>query len=132
MTETPTPYGFKPQSDFESQFRRVFEAASCRTQMELATFLEIRQSSISDAKRRRSIPSEWLIKLFDKKHTNPDWIRTGLGSMNAKIVYSEEGKTSSPMVSANSCPTTASSGALFLGLSIFAAIFIPLYIKFLN
>ncbi len=45
---------------FEAQYGRVFEAAGCRTQAELAAFLGIRQSSISDAKRRKSIPAEWL------------------------------------------------------------------------
>lgn len=79
MTETPAPYGSLPQSDFESQYKRVFEAAGCGTQVELAAVLEVRQSSISDAKRRQSVPSDWLMKLFEKRRINPDWIRTGLG-----------------------------------------------------
>ena len=64
MTETPYPYGSAPQSDFESQYRRVFEAAECRTQVALAELLEIKQSSISDAKKRNSIPADWRVKLF--------------------------------------------------------------------
>ncbi len=64
---------------FEAQYRRVFEAAGCKTQVELAAFLEIRQSSISDAKRRQSIPSDWRVKLFEKKHINPTWILCGEG-----------------------------------------------------
>lgn len=79
MTETPTPYGNPPQSDFESQYKRILEAVECRTQTQLAAVLEIKQSSISDAKRRKSVPSEWLMKLFEKKRINPDWIRSGLG-----------------------------------------------------
>ena len=43
---------------------RVFEAANCRTQEELAGLLGIRQSAVSDAKRRKSVPSEWLVCLF--------------------------------------------------------------------
>ena len=39
-------------------FERVFEAAEYRTQIELADTLDIQQSSISDAKRRNSIPSD--------------------------------------------------------------------------
>lgn len=58
---------------------RVFTAAGCRTQTELADLLQIRQSSISDAKRRGSIPAEWLIKLLKLKGINPDWIMTGHG-----------------------------------------------------
>ncbi|MCL1940023.1 MAG: helix-turn-helix domain containing protein [Desulfovibrionaceae bacterium] len=59
--------------------QRFFEAAGCRTQVELADFLGIKQSSISDAKRRRRIPSDWLLKLWRKKGVNPDWILTGQG-----------------------------------------------------
>lgn len=70
-----------PNSSFEGQYKRILEAAECRTQVELADLLGIRQSSISDAKRRQSIPSDWLIKLRDKKYINPDWIRSGIGSM---------------------------------------------------
>ncbi len=58
---------------------RIFEAAGCRTQVELAEFLGIRQSSISDAKKRGAIPAEWLIKLLRENQINPDWILTGEG-----------------------------------------------------
>ena len=59
--------------------KRVFEVSGCRTQLELATMFDIRQSSISDAKRRGSVPSEWLVKLQRLKGVNPDWILTGKG-----------------------------------------------------
>lgn len=62
-----------------SPFQRIFEAADCRTQTQLADFLGIRQSSISDAKRRQAIPPEWLVKLLRLKGINPDWILTGKG-----------------------------------------------------
>ncbi len=65
------------ECDFKDILQRVFEAAGCRTQVELADFLGIRQSSISDAKRRESIPAEWIIKLIEKKHINPDWLLRG-------------------------------------------------------
>lgn len=60
---------------FEDIYKRILFAANCQTQMELAGILEISQSSISDAKRRQSIPSDWLIKLYDKFGVNPDWLR---------------------------------------------------------
>ena len=77
MTETPSAYGAMPQSDFEAQYKRVLEAAECRTQVQLADFLQVRQSSVSDAKRRKSIPAEWRIKLFEKRRINPEWILHG-------------------------------------------------------
>lgn len=58
---------------------RVFEAAGCRTQEELASLLGIRQSAISDAKRRGSVPAEWLISLFRLRDVNPEWVLTGCG-----------------------------------------------------
>lgn len=64
---------------FEAQFARVLEATECRTQVELADFFDIRQSSISDARRRKSIPAEWRVKLFEKKRINPQWIQCGAG-----------------------------------------------------
>ena len=80
MTETPFPYGTTPQSDFTSQYRRVLEVAECRTQVELAALLDIRQSAISDARRRNIVPSDWLVKLFERRRINPDWIRCGTGA----------------------------------------------------
>lgn len=58
---------------------RVFEAAECSNQTELANLLGIKQSSVSDAKRRGAVPPEWLLTLFHKKGVNPDWIKTGNG-----------------------------------------------------
>ncbi len=63
----------------KAQFVRVFESAGCRTQVELAAILDIRQASISDAKGRGSIPPEWLVKLLRLRGVNPDWILSGTG-----------------------------------------------------
>jgi hypothetical protein len=49
--------------------------------MELANVLDIRQSSISDAKRRNFVPSDWCMKLFERFGFNPDWIKKGSGPM---------------------------------------------------
>lgn len=70
-----------PDTSFEAQYKRVFAAAECRTQAQLAAVLGVKQSSVSDAKRRKSVPSEWLMKLFEKMRINPEWIRTGAGLM---------------------------------------------------
>lgn len=79
MPEMPAPGGCPPQRDFESQYRRVFEAAACKTRAEPAAILDIRQSAISDAERRKAVPSDWLITLFEKKRINPEWVRMGQG-----------------------------------------------------
>ncbi len=77
MTDIPPIYG--EQTEAAAQLARVFEAAGCRTQVELAAVLDISQPSISDAKRRGAIPSDWLVKLLQQRGVNPDWILDGIG-----------------------------------------------------
>lgn len=67
--------------NFNEVFERIKYATSTRTQVELAEVLDIRQSSISDAKRRNSVPSDWYMKLFEQFGLNPDWMKKGSGPM---------------------------------------------------
>ena len=69
---------------------RVFEVSGCRTQTELAEFLGIRQSSIAFAKKKGTIPPEWLLTLWRKKAANPDWILWGQGAMRLQSMDSSE------------------------------------------
>ncbi|EFL53054.1 putative phage repressor [Solidesulfovibrio fructosivorans JJ]] len=62
---------------FDEAFDRIKQATGMRTQVEIAKLLDIRQSSISDAKRRQSIPDSWLIKLYQIYNLNPNWIIDG-------------------------------------------------------
>jgi len=62
---------------FEDAFERIKKATGLRTQVEVAKLLDIRQSSISDAKRRKSVPDGWLIKLYQLYNLNPNWILDG-------------------------------------------------------
>ena len=71
---------------FEVIYARILSVTNCITQMELATILEISQSSISDAKRRGSIPDAWLIILFDKFRLNPDYLRYGTGTIHINML----------------------------------------------
>ncbi|WP_297826664.1 helix-turn-helix domain-containing protein [uncultured Desulfovibrio sp.] len=66
---------------FAEIYERIKLATSSRTQVELAEVLDIRQSSISDAKRRNSVPGDWYMKLFEKYGLNPDWLKWGIGPM---------------------------------------------------
>ncbi len=52
----------------------------------LADFLNIRQSAVSDAKRRGKIPAEWLVILMRIKKVFPEWILTGNGPCFAVIL----------------------------------------------
>jgi phage repressor protein C with HTH and peptisase S24 domain len=68
-------------ANFAEIFERIKLATNTRTQMEVADALEIRQSSISDAKRRNSVPAEWYMKLFESFGLSPDWLKKGAGPM---------------------------------------------------
>lgn len=67
--------------NFDEIFERIKLATNTRTQVELAEVLDIRQSSISDAKRRNSVPADWFMKLFEQFGLNPDWLKKGNGPM---------------------------------------------------
>ncbi|MHC1753071.1 MAG: S24 family peptidase [Humidesulfovibrio sp.] len=56
---------------------RIKKATGARTQVQLAEVLEVRQSSISDAKRRCSVPSDWFLKLYRSHGLNPNWLSDG-------------------------------------------------------
>ncbi|WP_243359041.1 LexA family transcriptional regulator [Fundidesulfovibrio terrae] len=62
---------------FDESLERIKRATGARTQVDLAAILGIRQSSISDAKRRQSIPADWLLKLYRSHGLNPDWVTGG-------------------------------------------------------
>ena len=72
---------FKIMPAFAEIYERIKLATNSRTQVELAEVLDIRQSSISDAKRRNSVPGDWFMKLFEKFGLNPDWLKQGIGPM---------------------------------------------------
>ncbi|NDV26082.1 S24 family peptidase [Desulfovibrio sp. JC010] len=72
---------------FDESLERIKKATGTRTQVQLAEILNIRQSSISDAKRRSSIPAEWFIKLYRTHGLNPEWLSDGI-----EPVYLKPGK----------------------------------------
>ncbi|MBI4804399.1 MAG: helix-turn-helix domain-containing protein [Desulfovibrio sp.] len=65
-------------NEFTEGFTRIVKALNISTQLELADILNIRQSSISDAKRRGVIPGEWALKLYKQHKLNPRWVYDGL------------------------------------------------------
>lgn len=77
---------------FEEAMDRVKEVTGCRTQVQLAEVLDVRQSSISDAKRRHSIPAAWLILLLAKYNVNPLWITNGAAEPKFRILSDEHGE----------------------------------------
>jgi len=63
----------KPDT-FENAYGRIRAATRTRTQTEVAKLLGIKQSSISDAKKKNTIPDGWLITLYRACGLEPDWV----------------------------------------------------------
>lgn len=70
--------------NFDEILGRIKKATGARTQVELANLLGIRQSSISDAKRRNSVPADWYMKLYRSLGLNPEWLSDGIEPMYLK------------------------------------------------
>ena len=68
--------------DAHAVLERMLLGAGVKTQTELAAVLDIGKAAISDAKRRKIVPSDWFLKLCRPPFSlNPMWLETGRGSM---------------------------------------------------
>ena len=90
-------------ADLEQILKRIYEVANAKTQDELSAVLGIRQSSVSEAKKRKSIPSDWYITLFDKFEVNPNWLRYGCGPkyVRSDNRYAQQNVTSNISIGAS-------------------------------
>lgn len=78
MTHGITKY-FEDERAFRAAMTRLHETCGTRTQVDLAEFIGVRQSSISDARRRRNIPDSWLLTVMRRTGADPDWLLRGTG-----------------------------------------------------
>lgn len=60
---------------------RLYTATGASNYAELAAILGVRQSEISDAKRRGVIPEHWLTFLHATRGIRPEWVKCGEGRM---------------------------------------------------
>jgi phage repressor protein C with HTH and peptisase S24 domain len=86
VLQNPASESNERRLQFEEAFDRIKKATGARTQVQLAEILGIRQSSISDAKRRSSVPAEWFLKLYRKFGLNPDWLEFGSDPVYLKSI----------------------------------------------
>ena len=105
---------------FQEIYDRFRQITNAPTQVELAKVLGIRQSSISDAKRRGSIPPEWYLTMFEKFGLNPDWLKKGIGPMylRTELGYQPSDDSHTPLL--------AEEGARY-GASIAHSMPVPVY-----
>ncbi|MCP4344935.1 MAG: bacteriophage CI repressor [Desulfobacterales bacterium] len=67
---------------FQEFWERIKSATDIRTQGDLASILGVRQATVSDAKKRNSVPAEWLMKLYQSHKLNPVWLAHGIGPVH--------------------------------------------------
>jgi hypothetical protein len=56
---------------------RLKTATQSATYKELAAFLNVSSASISNAKKNRRVPPDWLVTVGTRTGTSLDWLLTG-------------------------------------------------------
>ena len=80
-------------SSFDEIFRRFQSVTGTSTQQELADVLGIKQSTISESKKRGTVPPGWFLVLFEMRGVNPDWLKQGKGPI---YLRTEDGRYMEP------------------------------------
>ena len=64
-------------SRFETFISRVKQATGISSLNKISVDLGVHRSSITQARKRDSIPDKWILQLFRKHGLNPDWLEHG-------------------------------------------------------
>ena len=75
---------------FSAAYDRVLKATGCAGQEELAKKLGLRQSFITDCRRRGEFTPEVLLALVERYRLNPHWVRTGEGEKWTQVDKNKE------------------------------------------
>jgi len=100
---------------FESFFDRVTAATGIRSQTELAAVLGINRSAITQAKKKGTIPANWILGLSRKFSLNPDWLERGTGDPKQNGIDHDSEFEKVPKVNARLC---AGDGSFEVGSNI--------------
>ena len=68
-----------PPTHFDSFLKRLFSATGIESQTELANILDVNRSAITQARKKGSIPANWILQLFRTYGLNPTWLENGNG-----------------------------------------------------
>lgn len=131
LSLSPTP----PSSSFEDVYQRIQTVTQTRTQQELAEILGICQSGIADAKRRCSIPPDWVLTLFSKLGLNPDWLMQGIGPVYLRtdqgyIPSDHNTATPAHMLRAHAAPAIIPLHGTYLPLEVTGRLAVPRHLAF--
>ena len=77
--------------NFQTFFDRVSGALGVKSLSELAEILRVNRSSITQARKKDSVPANWLLALFRSHGLNPDWLEGKDGPKWLKPADVEDG-----------------------------------------
>ncbi len=99
--------------NFQTFFERVSGTLGVKSLSELADILCVNRSSITQARKKNSVPANWLLTLFRSHGLNPDWLESGDGPKWLKPVDADGGDFFAiPKVQARLC---AGAGSFEIG-----------------
>ena len=67
-------------NSFDSFFKRLQSVSPIRNQSQLAEYLQVGRATVSLAKHKDKVPTNWIFKLSSEFGLNSDWLARGRGS----------------------------------------------------
>ncbi|BBO78560.1 hypothetical protein DSCW_59770 [Desulfosarcina widdelii] len=67
-----------PADDFDKVYGRLKMACGVHTDKEFADVLGIKRQAITAARKRESVPSNWIVAIADKFSVSLDWLKYGI------------------------------------------------------
>ncbi len=69
-----------PAGGFEAFFERAAKAAGLRSQADLAAFLGVHRSAVTQAKKKDAVPKAWVLTVSRRARVDADWLEFGQAS----------------------------------------------------
>ncbi|MEW6078686.1 MAG: XRE family transcriptional regulator [Thermodesulfobacteriota bacterium] len=85
---------------FASFYKKATALPGVGSQSDLAAVLGVHRSSITQAKRKNTVPDAWLLKVIEHFQLDPSWLRTESGGGPPLAAFTREAVTAVPRVRA--------------------------------
>jgi phage repressor protein C with HTH and peptisase S24 domain len=84
---------------FASFYKKATALPGIGSQSDLAAVLGVHRSSITQAKRKDTVPDAWLLKLVERFQLDPSWLKAEAGGLNPPLLP-RDAVTAVPLVRA--------------------------------
>jgi len=81
-----------PASGFEGFFARAVKAAGLASQAELAVFLGVHRSAVTQAKKKDAVPKAWILTVSRRAGVDADWLEFGAPARPARMERPVDGE----------------------------------------